>query len=102
MGFDFRSEFSFTDGSMGINVIILGTGMSSSVYIHNKNKFNLILGEWPTQGLYDTTVTEEAKYPINFAQRNKRFALHYSLHYNGSNSFLFDNATQISKQKTLK
>ena len=45
MGFDFRSEFSFTDGSMGINVIILGTGMSSSVYIDNKNKFNLVLGE---------------------------------------------------------
>ena len=31
--FDSRSEFSFTDGSMGKNVIISGANMSSSVLI---------------------------------------------------------------------
>ena len=64
--------------------------MSSSVHINNKNKDNLIVGRGPTQGLDDTTLTAEAKCPINF---RKRFVL--SLHYNGSNSFLFVNATKI-------
>ena len=64
--------------------------MSSSVHIYNKNKDILILGEGPTQGLDDTAITAEAKYPISFTQSRKRFVL--SLHYNGSNSFLFVNA----------
>ena len=67
--------------------------MSSSVHINNKNKDNLIVGRGPTQGLDDTTLTAEAKCPINFTQPRKRFVL--SLHYNGSNSFLFVNATKI-------
>ena len=57
----------------------------------------LILGEGPIQGLDHTTLTAEAKYPINFTQPNKRFVL--SLHYNGSNSFLFVNATKIYQFK---
>ena len=40
--------------------------MSSPVYIDIKNKDILILGEGPTQGLDDTTLTAEAKYPIDF------------------------------------
>ena len=47
--------------------------MSSSVHIDNKNKYILILGEGPTQGLDDTTLTARAKYPFNFAQPRKRF-----------------------------
>ena len=47
----------------------------------------LILGEVPTQGLNDT------KYPINFTKSSERFVL--SLCYNGSDSFLFVNATKI-------
>ena len=39
---------------------------------------------------FDTILTAEAKYPINFTQPRTRFAL--SLHYNGRNSFLFVNA----------
>ena len=62
----------------------------------------LILCERPIQGLDNTTLTAEAKYPINFTQPNKRFVL--NLHYNGSNSFLFVNAINAinSKQKNLK
>ena len=45
------------------------------------------------KGLDDTTLTAEAIYPINFTKSGKRLAL--SLHYNGSNSFLFVNATKI-------
>ena len=58
--------------------------MSSSVQIDDKNKDILILGEWPTQGLDDTTLTTETIYPISFTQPNKRFVL--SLLYNRSNT----------------
>ena len=53
----------------------------------------LILGKLPTEGLNDTTLTAEAKYPINFTQSRKIFVL--SLHYDESNSFLFLNAPKI-------
>ena len=76
--------------------------MNLSLDVYNKNKDIFILGEGPTQGLYDTTLTAEAKYPIIFTQSRKRFVL--SLHYNGSNSFLFVNAIKVYqfKAKTLK
>ena len=77
------------------NVIIFGADISSSVHIDNKNKDILIIGEGTIQGLDDTTLTAEAEYPINFTQPRKRFVL--SLHYNGSNSFLFVNTTKIYK-----
>ena len=70
------------------------------MHIYNRNKDILILGEGPTQELDDTTLTAEAIYPINFTQPNKRFAL--SLHYNGSNSFLFVNATKIYQFKACE
>ena len=50
-----------------------------------------------TRGLDDTTLTAETKYPINFTQSGKRFVL--SLHCNGSNSFLFVNATKVCQFK---
>ena len=71
--------------------------MSASVHVDNKGKDILILCEGPTQELDDTTFTTEAKYPINFTQSGKRFVL--SLHYNGSNSFLFVNATKVYQFK---
>ena len=71
--------------------------MSSFVHIYNKNKDLIILGEGPTQGLDDTTFTAEAIYPINFTKQNNRFVL--SIHYNGSNSFLFVNTTEIYQFK---
>ena len=85
IGFDSRSQFSFADARMGKNIIYFGTDMSSSVYVHNKGKDILVLGEGPTQGLDDTSLKAEAKYPINFTQSNRRFVL--SLHYNASDSF---------------
>ena len=71
--------------------------LSSSVHGYNKCKDILIFGEGATQGLNDTTLTTEAKYPINFTQSGKRFVL--SLHYNGRNSFLFVNATKVFQFK---
>ena len=58
-----------------------------------KKKNILVLGEDPTQGLDDTTIKAEAKYPMNFRESGKRFVL--SLQYNGRKSFLFVNVTKI-------
>ena len=71
--------------------------MTSSVHIDNKKKDILILGIGPTQGLDDTRLSAEAQYSINFSRSNRKFCL--SLHYNGSNSFLFVNATKIYQFK---
>ena len=46
--------------------------MNSSVRVDNKRKDVLIPDEGPTQGLDDTILTAEAKYPINFKQLGKR------------------------------
>ena len=58
--------------------------MSSFVHVDNKKKDILVLGEGPTQGLDDTTLTAEAKYCINFTQSEKKILL--NLHYNRNNS----------------
>ena len=63
-------NFDFTDGSMGKNILIFGTDVSSSVHINNEGKDILILCEGPTQRLHG-----EAIYPVNFTQPNKRFVL---------------------------
>ena len=57
----------------------------------------LIWAEGPAEGLDDTALTAEAKYPINFTQPRKKIVL--CLHYDGSNGFLFVNARQIYKFK---
>ena len=79
---------------MGRNVVIFRVDMSSFVHIDNKGKVILIFGEGPTQGLDDTTLTAEAKYPINSTQLGKR-----NPHYNEGNSFLFGNAKRIYQLK---
>ena len=71
--------------------------MSSSVHIVIEGKDILILGEGPTQELDDTALSAEAKYRINFTESNRKFVL--SLAYNGSNNFLFVNATKIYQLK---
>ena len=94
--FDSRSDFLFTDGSYGKIYIIFGVDISSSVDAVNIGKDLWILSEGPTQGLDDMTSTAEAKYPINFTS-GKRFV--FSLHYNGSNSFLFIQTTKVYQFK---
>ena len=97
MGFDSRSKFSLPDGSVGKNAITFEFNTSSSVHIDNQKKDILILGKGPVQGLDDTTLTAEAQCSINFSISNRKFCL--SLHYNGSNNFLFVNATKIYQFK---
>ena len=88
IGFDRKGTFSVGDG-FGRNCVISGVDMSSSVHVHNKKKYILILGEGPTQGLDGTTVTAERMYSINL-----------SLHYNGADSYLFVNGIEIVRFKT--
>ena len=91
-GFDTHGEHPLPDGGIGKNAIIFGADMSSSVHIDDRGKYILILGKGPTQGL-NHTLTVETQYSIYFARSGIRFCL--SLHYNGSNNFLFVNATKI-------
>ena len=71
--------------------------MSSSVHVDNKGKDILILGSGPTQGLGEHSLTAEKMYSINFTVTKKKFCL--SVHYNGANSYLFVNGTEIYKFK---
>ena len=50
------------------------------------------MGIGSAQGLEDT-LTAEKMYSINFIVTKKKFCL--SLHYNGANSYLFVNGTEI-------
>ena len=70
--------------------------MSSSAHIDNKKKDILVLGKGPTQGL-EHTLTAEKMYSINFTMIKNKFCS--SLHYNGANSYLFVNCTEIYKFK---
>ena len=96
MGFDRRSSFSFPGGGFVQNVFIFEADMSSSIHIDNKKKDILVLRRGPTQGL-ESTLTAKKMYSINFTVTIKKFCL--SLHYNGANSYLFVNGTEIIKFK---
>ena len=71
--------------------------MSSSVHVDNKGKDILILGKGPTQGLGEHSLTAEKIYSVNPTDHRVKYCL--SLHYNGANSYLFVNGTEIIKFK---
>ena len=96
IGFDKRGSFSIPSGGFGQNVLIFGVDMSSSAHIDNNKKDILVLGIGLTQGL-EHILTAEKMYSINFTVTKKKFCL--SLHYNGANSYLFVNGTEIYKFK---
>ena len=70
--------------------------MSFSTLVDNKKKDILVLRKGPTQGL-EHTLTAEKIYSINFTVTKKK--LYLSLHYNGANSCLFVNGTEMQKFK---
>ena len=96
IGFDRRSSFSFQGSGFGQNVIIFGVDTSSSAHINNKKKGIFIHGKGPTQGLA-YALTAEKIYSINFTVTENKFCL--NLHYNGANSYMFVNDTEIYKFK---
>ena len=71
--------------------------MSSSVHVDYKGKEISILGKGPTQGLGEHSLTAEKMVSVNFTDRREKCCL--SLHYNGTNSYLFVNSTEIIKFK---
>ena len=70
--------------------------MSSSTKTDKRKEDILILGKGPKQGL-EHTLNAEKIYSISFKDHNKKFCL--SLHYNGTNSYLFVNGKETHKFK---
>ena len=68
--------------------------MKSSADIDSKKKDILVLRKGPTQELEHTLIAGKM-YSINFTVTRNKFYL--SLHYNGANSYLFVNGTEIYK-----
>ena len=93
--FDERGSYLHPHGGNGRNVIIFEADMSSSVRVDNKGKDILILEKGLTQGLGEHSLSAEKMYAISFTKINTKFCL--SLHYNGANSYLFVNGTEIHK-----
>ena len=74
-GFDAPSQFLWENSRRDETVVNFGADISSYVNVDSKNKDILVLGEGPTQGLDDTTVTVEVKYPINLEKSGILFVL---------------------------
>ena len=73
-------------------MLIFRADMRTFIHIENKGKDILVAGRGPTEGL-ENTLTAKKMYSINFTVTNKKFCL--SLDYNGANSYLFVNGTEI-------
>ena len=71
--------------------------MSSSVHVNNKGKGILILGKGPTRGLGEHSLNAEKMYSVNLTDHRTKYCV--SLDYNGANSCLFGNGTEINKFK---
>ena len=97
IGFDRKGEFSFGSRRFGKNCIIFGADMSSSSHANNKRNNILVLGKDFVQGINGTTIYAEKFYSINFTENNEKFCLIW--HYNGANSYLFVNGTEVHKFK---
>ena len=94
IGFDRKGEFSFGN-EFGRSCIIFEADLSSSSHANSKKDKILVLGKAFVQGINGTTIYAEKLYSINFTE--KKHCL--SLHYNGANSYLFVNRTEIHKAK---
>ena len=71
--------------------------MSSSIHIDNKKKRHISSWKRTNARIRKYRRTAEKMYSINFTVTKKKFCLR--LHYNGANSYLFVNSTEIMKFK---
>ena len=91
-----EASWSFGNG-FARHVLIFGVDDSSSYHTDNgKNNF-LVFGEGPTQGINDSAGAAEKKIGIDFSKANTKSCLR--LHYNGDESDLHVNKTEICKVK---
>ena len=95
--FDEGGTFSKGGITNGRNVIIFGVDMSSSIHANNRANNIYVLGYFIVEGINGTTLYAEKLYSQNFTAPGKKFVL--SLHYNGSNSYLFVNGKEDLKFK---
>ena len=94
VGLDSRSLISFPNVDWHKNIVIFRVDNSSSVHIDNKKKDILVLGNARIRWYYDNN--RSWKFYWFFEIRNK---ICLTLHYNGSKSFLFVNATKMYQFK---
>ena len=97
IGFNRAGLYLLPSGRFGRNVVISGVNMNISVHVDNKENNILILGQGPAQGLCEHLLTAEKMYSVNFTDNGDKYCL--SLCYNGANSYLFVNGTEIVKFK---
>ena len=97
IGFDSRGTFTHRDGDYGVNVIIFNCDLSNSTHLNNRQNHFLILSRSLAEELNGVTLYTEKMHSPNFSVKNKTFVL--SLHYNGSNSYLFTNGKEFIKFK---
>ena len=79
------------------NVVIFGIDNSLLPHTTNRKKNFLVLGEGKTQSIIDRTGLADKKFSINFSKANTKLCL--SLYYNGDESYLHVNKTEIYKVK---
>ena len=73
------------NGKWGKHIVNFDPDNSSSIYADNRKNNIKVLGERPTDGLDDTTITTEDKYSVkNF--KSKKIV--WSLHYNVNNKII--------------
>ena len=82
-------------GSFGFtrNVVIFGVDNRSSSHTDNRKNIFLVLGEGPLEGINDRVGAAEKEIGINFSKVKTKVCL--SLHYNGDESYLYVNKTEI-------
>ena len=90
-----RQEGPFKHTTKARNAIIIVVDMSFSVHATNKARNIYVMGKDFIQGIDDTNIYAEKNFRTNFTDSGKKFIL--SLHYNGSNSYLFVNGYQELK-----
>ena len=97
IAFDGKGYQSF-DNDYAKNVVTFLVDNSSSSHTDNlKNNFS-VLDEGPTKGINDSVGV--AKISINFSKANTKFCL--SQHYNGNESYLYVNKTEIVQGKDFR
>ena len=90
-----EEEVSFPGGGYDQNILIFGVNMSFSAHIDHKKRHISIRNRSNTR--IRTYFNCRKMYCISFTVTKKKFCL--SLHYNGANSYLFVNGTEIYKFK---
>ena len=92
-----RPHYTLLTSGFGRSCIIFGADLSSFSHANNRKTNILVFGKDFVRGVNGATIYAEKLYSVNFTENNKKICL--SWHYNGVNSYLFVNGTEIYKFK---